>query len=103
MRKRFDIFGTLSDVTEDGWIEAEEEPEARLCFLSGADCSWTAIDGSAAFHCRRNGRTFRIVQGKDRRWSLFRVETTEDQGELLGLYQGRGDANKALQTIWLRK
>ncbi|UQR61603.1 hypothetical protein LRP30_32980 [Bradyrhizobium sp. C-145] len=102
MRNRFGIFGTLSDVTEDGWIEAEEEPEARLRFLSGADCRWTAIDGSAAFYCRRNGRTFRIVQGKDRRWSLFLVEIIEDEVNCSA--STRGEATEQGTTNdWLRK
>ena len=48
---------------------------------------------------RSNGRTFRIVQGRDRRWTLYRVNEIGDKGELLGTYQGRGDANKALKKI----
>ncbi|WP_375312796.1 hypothetical protein WHZ77_05820 [Bradyrhizobium sp. A5] len=86
---------------EERYRKLKEEERAKLeqRFLSGADCGWTPIDGSAALYCRRNGRTFRIVQGKDKRWTLFRIETIEDEGDLLGLYQGRSDANKALQTI----
>ncbi|MGY3236659.1 hypothetical protein ACVMAJ_003549 [Bradyrhizobium sp. USDA 4448] len=86
---------------EERYRKLKEEERAKLeqRFLSGADCGWTPIDGSAALYCRRNGRTFRIVQGKDKRWTLFRIETIEDEGDLLGLYQGRGDANEALQTI----
>ncbi|WP_245286167.1 hypothetical protein [Bradyrhizobium sp. WSM1417] len=80
------------------WRE-EERVKLELRFLSGADCSWTQIDKSEAFYCRRNGRTFRIAQGKDKRWTLYRVEEIGDKGELLGTYQGRGDANKALKTI----
>jgi len=86
---------------EERYRKLKEEERAKLeqRFLSGADCGWTPIDSSAAFYCRRNGRTFRIVRSKDKRWTLFRVETIEDEGELLGLYQRRGDANKALKTI----
>jgi hypothetical protein len=80
-------------------LKEEERAKIEQRFLSGADCGWTPIDGSAGFYCRRNGRTFRIVQGKDRRWTLFRVKSVDDKGELLGLYQGRGDSNKALKTI----
>jgi len=54
---------------------------------------------SQAFYCRRNGRAFRIIQGKDKRWTLYRIKEVSDKGELLGTYRGRGDANKALQTI----
>ncbi|SCB53717.1 hypothetical protein GA0061099_10971, partial [Bradyrhizobium yuanmingense] len=32
-------------------------------------------------------------------WTLCRVEEIDDEGELLGTYQGRGDANKALKKI----
>jgi hypothetical protein len=80
-------------------LKEEERAKLEQRFLSGADCGWTPIGSSTSLYCRRNGRTFRIVQGKDRRWMLFRVETIEDEGELLGVYQGRGDANKALKTI----
>jgi hypothetical protein len=68
-------------------------------FLSGADCAWTRIDKSKAFYCRRNGRAFRIALGKDKRWTLYRIEEIGDKGELLGTCQGRGDANKALKKI----
>jgi hypothetical protein len=77
----------------------EDRVKREQRFLSGADCGWTRIDESDAFFCRRNGRTFRIMQGKDKRWTLFRTRTADDKGDLLGLYQGRGDANKALVTI----
>lgn len=80
------------------WKE-EERAKLEQRFLSGADCGWTRIDKSEAFYCRRNGRTFRIVQSKDKRWTLFRIKEVNDGGELLGLYQGRGDASKALKTI----
>jgi hypothetical protein len=68
-------------------------------FLSGADSGWTPVKGSVDLYCRRNGRAFRIARRKDKRWQLFRIRDLEDAGELLGTYQGRGDANKALQQI----
>ncbi|WP_407180423.1 hypothetical protein [Bradyrhizobium sp. STM 3562] len=80
-------------------LKEEERVKLEQRFLSGADCGWTPVGGSGALYCRRNGRSFRIVQGKDKRWTLYRIKTIEDKGELLGLYQGRGDANKALSTI----
>jgi len=77
--------------------------EARLKlerrFLSGADCGWTQIDKSKAFYRRLNGRAFRILPGKDKRWSLYRIQEIEDTGELVGAYRGRGDANTALKKI----
>ncbi|MEH2505624.1 hypothetical protein V1290_004435 [Bradyrhizobium sp. AZCC 1578] len=30
---------------------------------------------------------------------MYRVKEIDDEGELLGTYQGRGSANKALATI----
>lgn len=68
-------------------------------FLSGADSGWTPVKGSVDLYCRRNGRAFRIARGKDKRWKLHRITSPEDSGVLLGTYQGRGDANKALQQI----
>lgn len=68
-------------------------------FLSGADCGWTSIEASEDLYRRRNGRTFRIVRAKDKRWKLFRVVMVGDSGILLGTYLGRGDANKALLQI----
>ncbi|MBP0112790.1 hypothetical protein [Bradyrhizobium vignae] len=86
---------------EESYRRLKEEERVKLeqRFLSGADCGWTPISNSEAFFCRRNGRIFRIVQGKDKRWTLFRIKKIDDKGELLGLYQGRADANKALKTI----
>jgi len=43
--------------------------------------------------------TDRIVQGKHKRWTLYRVNEIGDKGKLLGTYQGRGHANKALKKI----
>jgi hypothetical protein len=68
-------------------------------FLSGADCGWTKVTESEDLYCRRNGRMFRIARAKDKRWKLYRVATLEDDGFLLGTYQGRGDANKSLGQI----
>ena len=80
------------------WRE-EERVKLEPRFLLGADCGWTKIEKSDAFYCRRNGRAFRIVQGKDKRWTRYRIKEIADNSELLGTYQGRGDANKALAKI----
>jgi hypothetical protein len=37
--------------------------------------------------------------GQDKRWSLFRVTGPEGKGAILGTYQGRRDANNALEKI----
>jgi hypothetical protein len=86
---------------EQSYRRRREEERVKLeqRFLSSADCGWTQIDKSKAFYCRRNGRAFRIAQDKDKRRILYRVKEIDDKGELLGTYQGRGDANKALKKI----
>ena len=86
---------------EENYRQHKEDQRFKLeqRFLSGADCGWTPIERSKDFYCRRNGRAFRIVQGKDKRWILYRIKEVGDGGDLLGNYQGRGDANKALTKI----
>jgi hypothetical protein len=54
---------------------------------------------SISFYCRRNGRAFRIVLSKHKRWTLHRIEDISDEGIVLGTYQGRREANKALEKI----
>jgi hypothetical protein len=86
---------------EERYRQHREDERVRLeqRFLSGADCGWTPVDRSRALYCRRNGRAFRIEQGKDKRWKLYRIASFEDQGVLVGTYLGRGDANKVLQKL----
>jgi hypothetical protein len=86
---------------EETYRRNREEERIRLeqKFLSGADSGWTRVEKSEDLYCRRNGRAFRIVRGKDKRWKLYRISTLNDAGQLLGTYQGRGDANKALNLI----
>ncbi len=80
--------------------QAAEKEAARQRLLSGADCKWTPLTRSNELFCRTNGRLFRLSQGKDKRWSLFRIATVEDgKGALLGEYGGRGDAAKAVAKI----
>ncbi len=77
----------------------QERIQAQQKFLSGADCGWTSIEGRRDLYCRRNGRAFRIFLDKDKRWKLFRIAALEDVGMQIGSYQGRRDANKALEQI----
>jgi hypothetical protein len=79
--------------------QAEERLRAQQLFMAGADCGWTKLDGLDGLFCRRNGRTFKTVRSKDKRWSLFRVTGPEDESVILGAYRGRGDANKAIEKI----
>jgi hypothetical protein len=48
--------------------------------------------------CRVNGRTYRLSPTKDNKWQLHRVHSTaeEEKGTVLGKYQRRGDATKAV-------
>ena len=84
---------------EEAYRRTKEEGRVRLQqrFLSGADRGWTELEKPGDFYCRRNGRTFRTVRGKDKRSKLHRVNSIEAAG-VLG-YLGRGDANKALAQI----
>lgn len=79
--------------------QEEERVRQERMFMAGADSPWIKIGASKDLFSRKNGRTFRISQGKDKRWSLFRIANVEDAGELVGVYAGRGDANKALKQI----
>jgi hypothetical protein len=86
---------------EEDWRRLKEEEILKLeqRFLSGADCGWTAMDKSDALYSRRNGRAFRIVRGKDKRWTLYRIKEISDQGRIIGTYEGRREASKALEKI----
>lgn len=86
---------------EETYRRNREEERIRLeqRFLSGADSGWTKVEDSKDLYCRHNGRSFRIACGKDKRWKLYRISTIDDAGVLLGTYQGRGAANKALKEI----
>lgn len=81
---------------------AEEERVAReQTLLSGVDCSWTQSRGSRVLFCRKSGRLFRLTPTEDKRWKLFRVETTglDEKGTLLGEYQLRGEATKVVAQV----
>jgi hypothetical protein len=86
---------------EQQWRESQQaEREAlELRFLSGADSKWTPIRGSTALYIRLNGRAYRLAPTKDKRWDMFRIESVEDVGKLVGTYQTRGDASKALKLL----
>jgi hypothetical protein len=73
--------------------------EQRL--LSGADCKWTQVQKSPNWYCRTNGRTYRLSPTKDKKWNLYRVNSTSDDetGALIGKYQARGDATKVVAEM----
>jgi hypothetical protein len=48
---------------------------------------------------RRSAPGVRRAALEAKRWKLFRIATREDPGVLLGTYQGRRDAKKALEQI----
>lgn len=106
------IIGTLQEFVEhegnrlrrereERYRRSQEDERRRLeqRFLSGADCGWTHVGGSKALYCRRNGRSFRTEQDKDKRWRLYRIKDADDTGALIGTYLGRRDANKILEKI----
>ncbi len=73
--------------------------EQRL--LSGADCGWTQLRKSSHWYCRVNGRTYRASPTKDKKWNVYRVQSTSDEEEapVIGTYRGRGDAMKAIKEM----
>jgi hypothetical protein len=82
------------------WLQEEREArEQRL--LSGADCIWTQLRNSVLWHCRVNGRTYRLSPTNDKMWRLYRVDTfaPDEEGFLLGKYQRRADATKAVKQM----
>lgn len=68
-------------------------------FLSGADCKWTALEGSKAVFMRKNGRAFRLSPTKEKRWELHLIEEPADKGDLVGVYASRGAASKVIDKF----
>jgi hypothetical protein len=72
--------------------------EQRL--LSGADCKWTQLAKSPDWHCRMNGRLYRLSPTKDKMWNLYRASSVDGpNGSPLGKYQRRGDASKVVAQV----
>jgi len=72
--------------------------EQRL--LSGADCNWTQIAKSQNWHCRKNGRLYRLSPTGDKMWNLWRVQAVDDvSGSHIGKYQRRGLASKVIAEM----
>lgn len=91
----------LSRERQAAWDAARRAEKAALeqRFLSGADCKWTAVNGSKNLYCRVNGRSYRLSLTSDKRWELHRIGSLEDKGVLIGRYAPRGDMTKALGKI----
>jgi hypothetical protein len=71
--------------------------EQRL--LSGADCKWTQLAKSPDWHCRTNGRLYRLSLTKDK-MNLYRADSVDSpNGSLIGKYQNRGDAAKVVAQV----
>lgn len=96
----------ISTANRERWAKRlqEQKEAAQQRLMSGADCPWTQRPGSKHFYCRRNGRTFRLSSANDHRLRLHRVQKVDDdeRGDLLGAYQSRGDATKAVKEIAYR-
>jgi hypothetical protein len=80
-------------------FKEEERVRREQRYLSGADAGWTQLQGSEDFFCRRNGRAYRIARSKDDKWNLYRTEIPHKSDALVGTYQGRREATKALEKI----
>jgi len=108
------IIGLLSEYVEDEQqrirlertaqykrMRAQERHDAEQRLLSGADCGWTQIEKSSYWHCRKNGRTFRLQPTRDKRWEMHRVDglSVDEKGRLIGTYSGRADAAKVISKI----
>ena len=87
---------------EQSWKQAraEEREALRQRLLAGVDCKWTSLTRSSEVFCRMNGRLFRLAQDKDKRWTLCRIESLQDdKGAVLGIYATRGEAAKIVAKI----
>lgn len=72
--------------------------EQRL--LSGADCKWTQLAKSPEWHCRMNGRLYRLSSAKDKTWNLHRTSSVNGPvGTLIGKYASRRDASKIVAQV----
>lgn len=80
-------------------FKEEERVRREQRYLSGADSSWTQLQGSEDFFRRRNGRAYRIAPSKDHKWNLYRTEISHASDALIGTYLGRREASKALERI----
>jgi len=93
----------LREERQAQWRKSSEEAQAarEQRLLSGADCKWTQIRKSKHWYCRANGRTYRLSPAADKKWDLHRVDAVKDDenGHLIGCYQGRGDATKVIAEM----
>ena len=82
-------------------LREDERTAQEQRLLSGADCRWTQLQKSPHWYCRANGRTYRLSPTKDKRWDLYRVNSTssDENGFLIGKYQKRGDATKVVAEV----
>ena len=84
------------------WKERQEHErqtlQARL--VSGADCKWSALNGSKALYCRINGRLFKLSTAADKRFVLERVSSFDDpKGVVIGTYHHRKDVTLVLKSV----
>jgi len=78
----------------------DEKAALEQRFLSGADCKWMPIKDSKELYCRMNGRIYRLLCTKDKRFELCRVQSIDEaKGTMVGIYLTRGDASKALKQV----
>ncbi len=108
----FAIVGALGEFVEreeerlrleqqDRYKQNREQERMRLLgrFHAGADIGWIDVGRPGSVFSRKNGRLFRAERAKDKRWKLYRVGSTEEEGALLGTYLARRDVTKAVEKI----
>jgi hypothetical protein len=89
-----------ADFEERRRRRAESRDAAEQIFLSGADCNWTQIGASPNSYCRMNGRIYRLSRAPDKKLEVHRVQSMDDDtGRLIGRYQGRPEATKAVEQV----
>ncbi|HEX2839972.1 hypothetical protein [Hyphomicrobium sp.] len=82
-------------------IQNQKRLRRGQLLASGADCNWSQIEGFPNWHCRKNGRTYRLSPSKNGKWTLQEVSGVQDThvGFPLGIYSSRREATKAIRTL----
>ena len=91
----------LNRERQAAWKARAEAEKSALeqRYMSGADCKWTPVQGSAGLYCRINGRSYRLSPTADKRWDLHRINAIDDKGVLVGRYAQRRDVTKVLAQV----
>ena len=81
-------------------LQQQERQALQARLVSGADCKWSALNGSKALYCRINGRLFKLSNVADKRFVLERVSSFDDpKGVVIGTYHNRTDVTQVLRSV----